>query len=849
MRFEAIGSRIACQSQLNTSSRALQSHFPRFQRQFQSFPASPYISKHRKNTSTDYSDHELERHSTQLPSAKRIVKLFREDGPHTFASYFWTTIPTAIRQLASNGHGSAKGTNVLTQEKLKSGLMRNKDGAEGGDKGGDTVFMIQEENRVDTTHQYGEINELINIESPTPIPVESYAVTEAPSHTALYNGANGTPGGTFRRTQDGTNSHVQHGSGNAESSDMADSAIDSLVHVRRVQRQRRKSVLTEYGILMPPEVGLENTDVPQLVLRNNPTSDIDELAARIYRSLQTQDSHTVFQELRSIAFFQGKSVLSQLLGSLPKNTFTEVLRHLDPWCFVGRYVKLHQEIGIYHLQLLGLPSRDTSGYHQFCRLFLSEIDNIIHARRQISNRSTLTDYRYLLNCARVTGNIPYAQEIWRNMKQDSVTPDLKCYNDYLAARCYGENSNILQRRRLRVIRHNTLPRTFALEDQPQGLRGHAVKRTADPVGIQFVASNLFVEMIEAGIAGDEETFCLLMVASAREGVVDGIATILKRAWGIDVAALEANDERDIPSAKKYAPNSPFHPSDKLLFTLAHVYGINNRISQAMRLVDYVSRQFDIPIPLLVWEELLRYTVILSRELRRGFSPELQTFVEKPELGQLPRNSPERLWKTMTSEPYNVKPTMEMHDGFVHNLINFRYFGLAKEIMESGRRLHKAQVEDFREKFLLAKADQTSSSALNQQSGYPNPNVEFRRRNVAFAQAKMKRSRLYIRRWVVLWLKRAGRTLRHHSQLTVDMPDFVRAWKVFLPHVVEYHSPFGKVEIRTKVHEEQRRRQQGFRNPKWLALQRRSLDSKMTNWLRYKRQHGAKRRIRPFFKQS
>jgi len=819
-RFEAIESRIACHSQLTSSSGIWGCPLPRIQRQFQSSQNSPPTSEHRETASRDYPDHGTERDSTQLPFTTQILKPVREDGAHISESYFWTRLPTATLQFSSIGRGYARDREVLPQKNTIKRLMRNGDGGEGGDNSGDAVFTTQEEIRVDTTRQHGDVIDFADIERS--LPESENSGTHADKSTAAVLRANA------RRKNASTTQprRLRDESESAQENNNEDTATGSMVRIRRVQRQKRRSILVEYGIITPPEIGLENTDVPQPLFRRDESNNIEALQARIYSALQTQDSHTVFQELRSIAYFQEKPVLSEILTSLPNTTFAEVLRHLDPSSFVGRYVKLHQEIGIFHMQLLGLPSRDPLGYHQFCHIFLSEIDNILHARRQILKRSTLIEYRYLLRCARITGNMPYAEEIWKNMKEDSVAPDIKCYNDYLATRCYGENSNVLQRRRLRVISHNTLPRTFAVEDQPLGLRGHAVKRTADPVGIHSMSSSLFMEMMEAGIPGDEETFCLLMVASAREGRLDSVAAILKRAWAIDVEAVEASDEKDVPPVKKYAPESSFHPSDKLLFTLAHIYGINNRISQAMRLVDYVSRQFNIPIPLLVWDELFRYTVILSRKLRRGFSPELQTFVEKPEWGQLPRNAPERLWRTMTSEPYNIKPTMEMHDGFIHNLINHRYYGLAKEIMESGRRLHMEQVENFRQCLLLAKADQTSSSVVNQEFGFQNPNVEWRRREAAFAQVKMKRSRLYIRRWVVLWLKRAGRTLRYHSQMTVDMPDFVRAWKVFLPPVVEYHLPFGKIEIRTKAHEEQRKRQEVFRSPEWLALQERLLAEKM-----------------------
>jgi hypothetical protein len=127
-------------------------------------------------------------------------------------------------------------------------------------------------------------------------------------------------------------------------------------------------------------------------------------------------------------------------------------------------------------------------------------------------------------------------------------------------------------------------------------------------------------MVESGVPGNEETFRLLITAMGREGDLDSIANILKRVWQIDVEALLAADETSVPSARSYPEDSPFYPSNKLLFTLAHAYGTNNNIPLALRLVDYVSSQYSLPIPIEVWNELFQWTYVLSltpRVLKRS----------------------------------------------------------------------------------------------------------------------------------------------------------------------------------------------------------------------------------------
>ena len=41
-------------------------------------------------------------------------------------------------------------------------------------------------------------------------------------------------------------------------------------------------------------------------------------------------------------------------------------------------------------------------------------------------------------------------------------------------------------------------------------------------------------MVDAGISGNEETFCLIMVSMARDGDMTGVESILSRVSGTDI---------------------------------------------------------------------------------------------------------------------------------------------------------------------------------------------------------------------------------------------------------------------------------------------------------------------------
>jgi hypothetical protein len=532
-------------------------------------------------------------------------------------------------------------------------------------------------------------------------------------------------------------------------------------------------------------------DVLPLEFRENVVSSGYPDEEVLYSALRKGNPHVVLKTLISLVQKDGYAITGEFFKKMPQNTFSEMLRCMDPKNFLGRHQKLQMEFSPHYTRISGLPHIDKGGYYRFCTVFLSQVQGIIQARRQEQSLS-LVDFKYLLKCARGIGNGELAYGIWRSMTSTpksagvgaiSIVPDAECYNLYLETRCLGDILNPLLRFRLRIIPDNFLPRTWT--NGPYTLRGH---RVGAERGIKTEVSRIFMSMVQAGISGNEETFCLMMTAVAREGDTAGVASILKRVWGIDVETLLNTDDDKAPPPKHHARDSPFYPSEKLLYTIAHVYGINNSIPTALRLVDFVSRQYSVPIPLPVWNELLQWTFVLSIK-RTG--PRRENF----NIGQLPSSAVSNLWATMTSEPYNAKPTMEMYNRLLSNLLLRQRFGEAKKRMEDGYNVHKLAVLNLSRKILIL-----------QSTFGRGPVYEQRSRDLAFAQLCVKHNRQYIRRWVRLLIIQGSDSLKYNPTWSPqDLPKFIEKWEMFLPKKVEYNIGTGRVRFSSFSHAKNKER--------------------------------------------
>jgi hypothetical protein len=505
----------------------------------------------------------------------------------------------------------------------------------------------------------------------------------------------------------------------------------------------------------------------------------------LYRALRIGDPHLVLKELMSLVRFDGFNYYSKVLQTLSSNTFSEILRCLDPQYFVGRYGKFHEELSQNDAWIMGLPLASRHGYHRFSMIFLSQIHGIIKARQR-DHPLSLSDHKYLLKCARATGNIKAAQEVWMSMTSVSsagpngpVTPDGDCFKHYLATMTWSDPSSPYLKNRLRVIPDNIEPRSWA--KPPYTLKGH---RVGPDRGIKVQVSQIFRQMVQAGVPGDEEMFCLMMMGFAREGDMNSVELTLRRVWGVDVDALLTVDESEMEPVKPYALDSPFYPSAKILHTISHAYSINNDIPTALRVVDYVSRQYNIKIPTSVWSELLEWTFILSKKRHGG-----RVERDGTSTGQLPQVAVNNIWATLTSDPYNIKPTMEMYDKFISSLLHRQRFGEVKTVMSEARRLHITHVRSLSRQHILLKSTFKPG----------HPVSEKRMRDLQYYKMRVMRNRAYIRSWVRLLISRASVSLRYNDHWSAhDLPKLLKEWNLFIPKRVDYPIATGNVRFWTDV---------------------------------------------------
>ncbi|KZF26686.1 hypothetical protein L228DRAFT_243190 [Xylona heveae TC161] len=479
----------------------------------------------------------------------------------------------------------------------------------------------------------------------------------------------------------------------------------------------------------------------------------------------------------------------QFIQSIPPATLTEILRMLDPDYFVEPIKELHEDLSTAYVRLLGIKPLDVEVSE-----YMRSIRRLTRIRRRANHPLDLTDYTFLLKCARAVGDSEAADGIWLDMMRDKVQPNTTCYNYYLAARCWAGHAHAGRRHKLRVMPYNMAMRQTA-EPLP-GFEGFRVKRQ----GIRSTVFQMFNEMVQQGVQGDERTFTLLMTAMGREGDMDGVKSVLKKAWNVDVdALLKAADESTLaPVVPLDKATSALYPGDDLLFAIAHIFGSNNDIPTAIRLVDYIARQYEIDIPLRVWAQLFEWTFVLSTP-RSG-----ERRHDGPQIGQLPLASVSQLWETMTSPPYNVRPNVPMYNRYVKNLYHRQMLGQMLARMEEGIELYSRSVKQFRrasnkyrKTVVAVRGSRNGQSRAQRKQAEQESSLPIESLRFHYEMSRLVRSRNHqmVRRWMRLLLggRRWSAGPNNAWERTV-LPDIIEKWRSFMPERIEYNTSGGRVEF-------------------------------------------------------
>lgn len=477
------------------------------------------------------------------------------------------------------------------------------------------------------------------------------------------------------------------------------------------------------------------------------------------------------------------------IRSIDSATFSEILNVVEPANSIDRLASAHLEISGAMAKQLGIASM-----HKIAWEHSQVVSEIVAIRRSAGIKPTRSDYAVLLRSARDLGNRRMAHHLWRKLQEDGHVPDIACYNYYMAVVIFDRVHNASSRHKLRIIPFHMLARKAA---RPGA--AFLSYRTGTG-GVKEKVMYIFGQMLKNGVIADEESFRVVIMAAAREGELSAVKSVLRKVWNVDVDALLAGKDEAEILPKQLPKDSPLYPTSKLLFAIAHAFGINNDIPTALRLVDFVARHYNLPIEQEVWSQLFEWTFVLACT-RTG----AKSRVDGTKKGQLPLQSVLNLWETMTGAPYFVQPTMGMYNRLIKNLFYRDMSPAVVEKMEEGRQIYLQSIAKAKSLWTQLRAEvKLAQHRTPDQEGPASTSLEHLRSEWEHADLLRKRNHFWLRRWLRLLLA----TLRKRALYDTSgdwalrhIPRMLWEWRVFTPTVVRYETAGGQLEITMRTQEE------------------------------------------------
>lgn len=506
---------------------------------------------------------------------------------------------------------------------------------------------------------------------------------------------------------------------------------------------------------------------------------IAEAKLRVSDSLRREDAH-------QLIYFLGRACEDPMyLSSLPKTTISEILRLLDSQHLFDSLKFLYRHLTPKNIDFLRGEARQMDDVFKYYKSKVrSIIDKLVADGRQLG----LQDYKLLLNLARSMGDGEGAVQIWDDMIKHQVKPDTICYNHYFEARCWEDTYYPTEKTKTRICSlYLNMRRTG--HNQPQA--GNSSERKdhlgykVGPGGVKQEVTTKFTEMIARRVRPDGQTYGFLMTAYSREGDLQAVKSILKSVWDVDVDAIMKSEDDFMSPAVVHA-DSPLHPTSDLLFIIAHIFGSNSELAVAMRIVDHISRRFSIAIDRETWRELLEWTFALSKlRSKQARDCGLHT-------GQLPPSSVERLWKIMTSPPYNIKPTIAMIDRVVRSFSRRDQADQMIHHMRAGLEFHESSQLSYK-KLRLSIIRKTWLK------GFFNESKHWLQHMAQVSLLRKYRDFLFISRWFRLLLRRR-RGYRPEDRILIwerqTLPKAIELFWHYRPLAgISYLTASGKVEIK------------------------------------------------------
>lgn len=477
------------------------------------------------------------------------------------------------------------------------------------------------------------------------------------------------------------------------------------------------------------------------------------------------------------------------IHGIPPTTFSSILKLLEPANSIDRLSSAHLDLSEAAAKRMGLAPMNKVAYE-----YKQILQSILVIRRKGGIALTFADYKTILRSARDLGHRNMAVRAWTQLLGDGHKPDVDCYNLWMHSVLSAGFHKADTRHNSRVTPFHMLARKRYVNGP--GFTNFRVGRN----GVKKQVMSIFSSMLRDGATANEESFRIVIMAVAREGDVATLKSVLRKVWHVDTDALLAGKDESEILPRELSDDSPLYPTPKLLFTIAHAFGINSDIPAALRLVDFIARHYSLEIPVSVWAQLFEWTFVLSVP-RRGAKPAK----DGTRQGLLPLQSVLSLWETMTGAPYHVQPTMSMYNQLMKNLRHRDMLPMMIEKMEEGLKLHIHSRERASSAYnkLYKAAKHLDASAPDVGASNTSP-LQRLRTDYELADLIRRRNHFWLKRWVrfvFVTSQNLAKIEPGDEILLRTIPRLMWTWRAWASSNVKCYLPGGTVEFQMRSGEE------------------------------------------------
>ncbi|KAF2971371.1 hypothetical protein GQX73_g2231 [Xylaria multiplex] len=522
-------------------------------------------------------------------------------------------------------------------------------------------------------------------------------------------------------------------------------------------------------------------------------------------AMREGDTRRVLTQLHVIEKMSQED-LQNAVASIPRTTFTEFFRALDPLrvardCDPAGHS--HIPVGMY--QMLNMASIvDEYGIRRLYTQLMHRLLILMSALQVAGYTLHLEEYTSLIRCAGACSDISGAGALWNNL---STGPLLKwrnsaLYTEYIKARFLTEPLYTNYQKITRMVTPRNLHRSRLTLSAPAVQRLDRLRAKVRSKRFRFGLNkdSPHVEELMRLLRGhgpalrlfrtvlayhsfrvDERLLCALMIALGRAGSLRFVGEqILQIFFGIRTPhPFPLEPENELRSLSFSSEPPRIRPSVHLMRAIVETYASNGEVGVAVQLVEYLSNTYNIPIPRDVWQELLEWTYLMS-------TPPASTAWEEAKLyAKIPSpEAIEMIWNAMISPPYNQTPTFENYDILIRSLIGRRNDDLAPVLsrMREAILLYDEQCRRYEEAVfeytLYVRSGKTPGAIVNR-----------------FELARHKKQRMWydISTWCRMLLKRLP--FSKVSPIPNPLaPHFIEEFRPFLKNPVEYLTPTGCVSL-------------------------------------------------------